>query len=114
MIRILIDECLPVKLKYRFQEISPNFHVSTVTGHGWTGVKNGKLLSQAQREFDVFVTIDKQLRYQQELSKYALAVVALKAKSNRYKDLLGFVEPAAKIIQSAESGQFYGVALKST
>jgi hypothetical protein len=49
MIRILLDECLPVKLKYRFQENSPDFQVTTVTDQGWTGIKNGKLLDKAHQ-----------------------------------------------------------------
>ena len=109
MTRILLDECLPVKLKYRFKKISPKFQVSTVTGQGWTGIKNGKLLEKAQQEFEVFVTIDQNLSYQQILSKYSIAVVALKARSNRYKDLLGFVEPASEIIKTAEKSKFYEI-----
>ena len=110
MTKILLDECLPVKLKYRFQEISPDFQVSTVTEKGWTGIKNGKLLEKAQQEFEVFVTIDQNLPFQQELSKYSIAVVALKAKSNRYKDLLGFVECASETIKTAEKSKFYEIA----
>ena len=110
MTRILLDECLPVKLKYRFQEISPEFQVSTVTGQGWTGIKNGKLLEKAQQDFEIFVTIDQNLPYQQELSKYSIAVVALKAKSNRYKDLLGFVNSASETIKTAEKSKFYEIA----
>lgn len=110
MTRILLDECLPVKLKYRFQEISPDFQVSTVTGQEWTGIKNGKLLEKAQQEFEVSVTIDQNLSYQQELSKYSITVIALKAKSNRYKDLLGFVESASEVIKTAEVGKFNEIA----
>lgn len=109
MIRILLDECLPVKLMYRFKEINPVFKVSTVTAQEWTGVKNGRLLDKAEENFDVFVTIDQNLFYQQELSKYNIAVVAIKAKSNRYKDLLEFVDPVSKIIKDAEIGKFYTV-----
>jgi len=111
MIRILLDECLPVKLKYRYQEITPEFQVSTVTGQGWTGIKNGELLEKAQEEFDVFVTIDQNLSYQQKLSKYSIAIVALKAKSNRYKDLLAFIESVSEAIENAEEGKFYEIAL---
>src|SRR5699024_851682 len=114
MIHILLDEYLDVKLKYRFQEYSPNFRVSTVADQQWTGVKNGKLLTQAQQQFDVFVTIDQNTSYQQELSKYSIAVVVFKAKSNRYKDLLKFVTPASEIIKSAQVGKFYEVATKET
>lgn len=109
MIRILLDECLPVKLMYRFQEINSDFQISTVTGKEWTGLKNGKLLKKAEAEFDVFVTIDKNLSYQQELTKYSIAVVALKARSNRYKDLLKFIDPASQIIETANEGRFYEI-----
>ncbi len=94
MIRILLDECIDVKLKYRFQEYSTNFLVSTVTGKRWTGSKNGELLTQAQQQFDVFITADQNLSYQQALSTYDIAFVVLKATSNRYKDLLTLVKPA--------------------
>lgn len=55
MIRIILDECLPVKLKYRLQEFGSEYQVSTVTEQGWTGIKNGKLLEKAQNEFDVLI-----------------------------------------------------------
>lgn len=58
MTRIRLDECLPVKLKYRFEEGGEKFNVSTVTSQGWTGIKNGNLLEKAQQEYDIFVTID--------------------------------------------------------
>lgn len=110
MIRILLDECLDVKLKYRFQEYSSNFRVSTVIDRQWNGLKNGKLLSQAQQQFDVFVTIDQSLSYQQVLSSFSIAVVVLKPTSNRYGDLLKFVKPASEIIESAEAGKLYEIA----
>ena len=44
MTRILLDECLPVKLRYRFQEFDESLLVSTVTNQSWNGIKNGKLL----------------------------------------------------------------------
>ncbi len=109
MTKILLDECLPVKLKYRLQETNPVFQVSTVTERKWTGLKNGKLLERAQQEFEVFVTIDQNLLYQQELSKYAIAIVALKAKSNRYQDLMEFLAGASRTIENAAEGKFYEV-----
>ena len=103
MIRILLDECLPVKLKYRYQE------VQTVTERGWTGVKNGDLLDKAQQEFDVFITIDQNISYQQDLTKYSLAVVALKAQSNRYEDLLAFVKASSDAIKNAKEGTYSAI-----
>lgn len=111
MTRILLDENLPVKLKYRYQEISPEFQVSTVTGKKWTGFKNGELLEKAQKEFDVFVTLDQNLSYQQNFSKYAITIVVLKAVSNRYKDLLEFVEPACQVIKNFKGEKFYEINL---
>ncbi len=111
MTRILLDECLPVKLKYRFQEKDPDFLVSTVIDQKWTGFKNGTLLSQAQKEFDIFITIDQNLAHQHELSRYGITVIALKAKSNRYKDLLEYITPVCEVIRLADEGHFYTVTL---
>jgi hypothetical protein len=110
MIRILLDECLDVKLKYRFQECNPDFQVSTVTARRWSGIKNGKLLTLAQRHFEIFITVDQNLPHQHVLSRYTIAVIILKAPSNRYKDLIKLVNPACEIIESAKSGKIYEVA----
>jgi hypothetical protein len=110
MIRILLDECLDVKLKYRFQECNSNFQVSTVADQRWTGIKNGKLLPKAQQEFDVFVTIDQNLSYQQVLSSFSIAIIVLKATSNRYGDLLELVKPSSEAIESAKAGKLYEIA----
>lgn len=109
MMRILLDECLPVKLKYRFQEINPDFRVSTVTHQKWTGLKNGELLEKAQQKFEVFVTIDQNLPHQQVLSKYSIAIIALKANSNRYMDLLEFVEPVCQAVTTLDKGKYYEI-----
>ncbi len=111
MIQILLDECLDVKLKFRFQEHDENFSVSTVADQKWTGFKNGELLSKAEQLFNVFITIDQNLSYQQVLSTFSIAIIVLKAPSNRYKDLLEFVSPAAESIESAKQGKLYEIAL---
>lgn len=54
---------------------------------GWSGVKNGDLLARSVGQFDVFLTADQNLRYQQNLSALPIAVTVLVAKSNRIKDL---------------------------
>lgn len=59
--RVLLDECLPRKLK---QDLA-NHEVLSVTERGWSGVENEELLKLAQAEFDVFLTIDQNLKYQQ-------------------------------------------------
>ena len=61
--KVLLDECVPRKLKRELTE----HEVLTVTEYGWSGIKNGKLLTLAEAEFDVFLTIDQNLKYQQNV-----------------------------------------------
>lgn len=82
--RLLLDESIPVKLRRSL----PNHDVRTVVEMGWSGVKNGKLLALAADEFDVFVTVDKNLPYQQNLTTLPVAVIVLDAVSNELAALL--------------------------
>ena len=82
--RLLLDESIPVKLRRSL----PNHDVRTVVEMGWSGVKNGKLLALAAEEFDAFVTVDKNLPYQQNLTTLPVAVVVLDAVSNELPALL--------------------------
>jgi hypothetical protein len=56
---------------------------------GWAALKNGDLLARAEREFEAFVTVDRNLPVQQDLSRFSIAVVVLRARSNRITDLRG-------------------------
>ena len=81
--RILLDESLP-------HELAPligGHEVSTVRDEGWSGIKNGKLLALAATKFDLFLTADRNLEFQQNLSKLPLAVVVLIARKNRIQDI---------------------------
>jgi predicted nuclease of predicted toxin-antitoxin system len=69
--KILIDESLPHYLK----RILADHDALTVQDMGWAGIKNGKLLSLAESEFDVFLTADKNIRYQQNLKGRKLAII---------------------------------------
>lgn len=82
--RLLLDESIPVK----FRRSLPNHDVRTVVEMGWSGVKNGKLLALAADSFDAFVTVDKNLPYQQNLTTLPIAVVVLDAVSNELPALL--------------------------
>jgi hypothetical protein len=77
--RVLLDECVPRRLKREL----PGHEVRTATERGWSGVKNGRLLALAEGEFDVFVTVDQNLKYQQNLTAFGIAVVLLAARNNR-------------------------------
>ena len=81
--RILLDESLPHDLV----ALIPGHEVSTVSDEGWKSVKNGKLLALAATKFDVFITADRNLEFQQNLAKLPLAVVVLIVRKNRIQDL---------------------------
>ena len=106
MIKILLDECLPKKLKYRIEELDPGFFTKTTPEMGWASLSNGELLSVAEAEFDVFITSDKNLSFQQSIASCSIQVVLLKAKTNIYEDLLPLVEKMPSIIKANEPGKF--------
>src|SRR6266568_463978 len=77
LVRVLLDECVDRRLAHELH----GHEVQTVTGLGWAGVLNGALLAQATGEFDAFVTVDRNLAFQQRIDNLALAVVILRARS---------------------------------
>ena len=77
--KILLDECVDRRFAAELSE----FEVSTVPKMGWAGVKNGELMRLAEKEFDVFLTVDRNLSYQQNLPRYDIALMVLRATSNR-------------------------------
>jgi len=78
--KLLLDENIPQKANARFQ----GHEVFTVEQMGWKGKENGELLKlMVQEGFNAFVTLDKNLKYQQNLSKYPVIVFLLKASNNK-------------------------------
>ena len=80
--RILLDENLDWRLR---QELSGQA-VDSVPLIGWAGLKNGELLARANEQYDVFITMDANISYQQHLAGLRIAVVVLKAVTNRLAD----------------------------
>jgi hypothetical protein len=78
--------------------------VTTVAKAGWSGVKNGRLLRQADGEFDVLVTVDRNLSFQQRVIDFRLAVIVLKAPSNRLQDLLPLVPQVLDTVDTIPPG----------
>ena len=76
--RVLLDECFPQGLRREL----PGHDVKTLRDARWAGVKNGELLRLAAKEFDVLLTVDRNLEYQQNFSGLDLAVVVVDAPSN--------------------------------
>ncbi len=101
--KILLDENLPRQLKADF---GPDFEVKTVRDMGWLGKKNGELLGLIVfNGFDFFVTIDKNLRYQQNLDRIDLKVFLLLAINNRRETLQILVEKIKEEIQKGDLQQ---------
>jgi hypothetical protein len=99
-VKILLDECVD----RRFAREFPEHEVSTVPQMGWVGIKNGELMSLASSDFDIFITVDRNLSYQQDLSKYDIAVLVLRSISNRYDDLQPFGNKVRETVEYARSG----------
>ncbi len=82
--KLLLDENLPKRLKQNFTD----YEIFTIHDMLWTGKTNGELLKlMLTANFDVLITFDKNLQYQQNFLKYSIAVLVLNAKDNRYETL---------------------------
>ncbi len=89
---MLLDECVPRKLE---RELAKH-EVLTVTENGWSGIKNGELLALAEAEFDVFLTVDQNLSFQQKLKGFDIGIILLIAKNNRLRTLPEVLEAIGK------------------
>jgi hypothetical protein len=99
-VRVLVDECVDWRLS---REIVGH-DVKTTRQMGWATIRNGELLGLAAREFDVFVTVDRNLSFQQNIPAFAIAVVVLRARSNRLSDLRPLVPALLASIPMAKRG----------
>lgn len=106
--RVLLDESLPPKLK----GVLTGFEVRTVPEVGLSGVKNGALLRAVEGRFEVFVTPDKNLEYQQNLPRFSVAVVVSNTMRTDLKTLLLLVPELREVIAGAQPGRLYHVGAK--
>jgi hypothetical protein len=81
--RVLLDECVPRPLRSELIE----HEARTVADMGWSGIKNGQLLQKAASAFDCFLTVDRNLQFQQRLDSLPLAVLVIRAPDNRLETL---------------------------
>lgn len=101
--RVLVDECAPRALK---NFLVKHGHESlTVQEAGWSGKENGELLAVAEAEFDVLVTFDTNLRYQQNLTGRRIAIVVLFARSNRLSHLSSYFPACLQALESIKPGE---------
>jgi hypothetical protein len=108
-LRILLDENVDWRLKVHFPE---EYQVLTVAEAGWAGKKNGELLRLAEKEFEGFVTTDKGIPHQQNVSRLDLAIILLRAKSNAYEDLAPLVDEAKAALETGEPGTIHTVTTR--
>jgi hypothetical protein len=106
-VKVFVDECVD----WRFARDIVGHEVKTARQMGWLTIKNGELLELAAREFEVFVTVDRNLSFQQNLPAFPIAVIVLRAPSNRLADLKPLVPELLACIPSAKRGavEYVGV-----
>lgn len=98
--KVLLDECVDWRLS---REIVGH-DVSTAHDTGWHTIKNGELLALASKQFDAFVTVDRNLRFQQNLASLPLLVIILQGKTTRLVDLKPLVPALLSALNTARSG----------
>ena len=103
--KVLLDECVPRKLK---REIA-NHEVVTVTEQGWSGVENGELLNLAATEFDIFLTVDQNLSFQQNIKNFDIAIIMV-ARNNRLKTLLPLMQAVQAAIETVKAGEIVRIS----
>lgn len=106
--KILLDECTPRLLKIRIA----SFDVFTVQDMGWAGIKNGELLTLAATKFDVFITTDKNLRFQQNLTGHQLAFIEL--PTNQVPVVAELVPTIQLVLETISPGVFIQIPLPET
>ena len=98
--RVLLDECVPRTLRKELL----GHEVVTVAEAGWAGVKNGELLQRAAGQFDLLLTVDRNLEYQQNFAGVGLAVIVIVAPSNDVTVLRPFMPAVLAAIPEAKPG----------
>jgi hypothetical protein len=99
-VRILLDECIDWRLS---REIVLH-DVSTARQMGWATIENGALLALAAQHFDAFITVDRNLSFQQNLASFPIAVIILQAKTNRLAALRPLIPSLLVALESAKPG----------
>jgi len=105
--RILLDESLPRKLGF----LLTGHFVRTVVQMGWSGLINGQLLLVASTEFDVLISGDKNMQYQQNEASLAMSVITLIATNNRIESFLPLIPELLEVLASLEEKRFYQIRI---
>jgi hypothetical protein len=103
--RILIDECL----NWRLSRALTGHYAVSAQKMGWAGLKIGVLLMEAEKQFDVFITGDLNLNFQQDVTKYNIAVVILHAESTQLHYTLSLMPKVLALLPMLKPGQVVDV-----
>jgi len=110
--KVLLDENIDKKLKEMLS--APEIDCQTVRGAGYRGKKNGELLALAEVGYDVFVTMDRSLRKQQSFAGRRIALLLIRAQSNRIiKDVIPYRPEIRDALKSIKPGEFREVGWMS-
>jgi hypothetical protein len=99
--KILLDECID----WRYGKELTGYDVTSVPKMGWNGLKNGALLSKAQDSFDIFITTDRNLTFQQNIPTFDIAIIILSTPSNRLQDLIRLVPKVLESLPNVKPGK---------
>jgi hypothetical protein len=105
--KILLDECVDWRLA---RDLSGH-EVNTAGQMGWAALKNGELLALAGQYFDVFVTVDRNLPFQQNVPGLKIAVIVLQVQSSRLVDLRPLIPALLSALPGLEPGTVTTVSL---
>lgn len=104
--KLLLDECLPRKLKGGLLD----HEAKTIPEMGWAGIENGELLPLIASKFDAFITIDSNMRYQQNMSGRSFALMVLKAHDNTIETLLPLMPQVSAALPFLVAAQIVKIA----
>ena len=104
--KVLLDECVTRYLKRDFT----GHEVLTVEEAGFKGLKNGRLLQAASSEYDVLVTVDQNLKYQQNLRPFAIAIIVLKAQRSTYPMLMTLMPQLLEVLEKIKPDELIVVS----
>lgn len=103
--RVLLDHCVP----QRFAAVLVGHDVATTASQGWAALKNGELLREAAKSFEVFITIDRSLPKQQNLAGLPLPVVLILVKDNRFATIEPLGPEVLKVLDKKLEKRVYVV-----
>ena len=98
--RILIDECL----NWRLSRELTGHYATSVPAMGWSGLENGNLLLEAEKQFDVLLTGDRNLHFQQHLKDFNISVIVLHGRSTQLKDTLQLMPKVLALLPTLKPG----------